>query len=87
MPTEAQINAGRWLVSDIKNRYEIKEILGHKDLTATACPGKNFDIGKLLYQIKWTVCIGTYDTKAEAIAVAGALKKLFDDIVVDYREV
>lgn len=86
-PTEAQINAGRWLVSDIKSRYEIKEILGHKDLTATVCPGRNFDIGKLLYQTKWTVCIGTYDTKAEAIAVAGALKKLFDDIEVDYKEV
>ena len=37
--------------------------------------------------MKYTVCIGEYDTKAEAIAVAGVLKKLFDDIVIDYKEV
>lgn len=89
-PTEEQVKSGQWLIADIKSRRTIKEILGHKDITATACPGKNFPMDKMLEEYsptKYTVNIGTYDTKAEAVAVAGVLKKWFSDIQVDYKEV
>lgn len=86
-PTPEQYHSLRWLIDDIKSRYNIKEVLGHKDVTATACPGKNFDMDMLLSQTKYTVCLGEYDTKAEAVAVAGVLKKWFSDIQVDYKEV
>ena len=33
-------------------RHPIKEIGGHRDYYATACPGKNFDMGKLKEYIK-----------------------------------
>ena len=40
--TDAQVESGRWLIEDIENRYDIVEILGHRDIAKTACPGKNF---------------------------------------------
>lgn len=40
--TDAQVQSGRELIADIKSRYSIKQVLGHKDIAATACPGKNF---------------------------------------------
>lgn len=40
--SDAQINAGRELVSYLKSIYPKAEVKRHKDLYATACPGKNF---------------------------------------------
>lgn len=39
---EAQLLAGKELLEGILSRWDIAEILGHRDLTATACPGKYF---------------------------------------------
>lgn len=39
---EAQKNAGIALVADILDRYGNLEIIRHKDVNATACPGRNF---------------------------------------------
>ena len=40
--TDAQVKSGRELIEDIEKRYMIYQILGHKDVAKTACPGKNF---------------------------------------------
>lgn len=40
-PTEQQLNALRDLLKDLKAKYPNAKIVGHKDLNATACPGKN----------------------------------------------
>jgi hypothetical protein len=40
--SDAQKEAGKWLVAYIKEKYAIKKVVGHRDLMATACPGKNF---------------------------------------------
>lgn len=40
--SEAQLNAGIALIEDIKTRYPDIEVLGHRDLNSTACPGANF---------------------------------------------
>ena len=46
--SEAQKEAGKWLVSYILNKYPtIKNIKGHRDLMATACPGKNFPFDEI----------------------------------------
>ncbi len=46
--SEAQKEAGKWLVSYILNKYPtIKTIKGHRDLMATACPGKNFPFAEI----------------------------------------
>ncbi len=37
-----QLAAGAALVEDIRGRYPDINVLGHRDLGATACPGKNF---------------------------------------------
>jgi len=41
---EAQVVAGVELIKDILSRYGELEIVGHRDLQATACPGKGFPI-------------------------------------------
>jgi len=41
-PTEEQINSLVWLIHDIWNRYPGIQVIGHKDVMPTACPGKNF---------------------------------------------
>lgn len=40
--SDVQTEAGAELVADILSRYGELEILGHRDVNATACPGKNF---------------------------------------------
>jgi len=39
---DIQREAGEMLVRDIASRLAIREVLLHRDLAATACPGKNF---------------------------------------------
>ena len=45
MPTDGQIEAAAALLADLCRRYRIKPnektIVGHRDLSATACPGRN----------------------------------------------
>ena len=48
MPTEKQYKAGRELLTYLKGIYPNIKVVGHKDLYATACPGKNFDINAVL---------------------------------------
>lgn len=39
---QAQIDAGRELVSYLKGKYGISKVLRHKDVCSTDCPGANF---------------------------------------------
>jgi len=42
-PTTAQIDSLLWLLKDyLFPKYGVKPVIGHKDVMATACPGKNF---------------------------------------------
>ena len=45
--SEVQKNAIIELIADIKTRYNIKEIGGHKDYIATTCPGVNFPLEEI----------------------------------------
>lgn len=49
---EAQKNAGSELVEYLKKKYSISTVVRHKDLAATACPGKNFPFEEMLQGIK-----------------------------------
>ena len=40
--SQAQINAGRELVTYLKNKYGISKVQKHKDVCSTNCPGSNF---------------------------------------------
>lgn len=40
--SEAQLQAGLWLIRDILKRYPEAIIGGHREYDGTACPGKNF---------------------------------------------
>ncbi|GAF66933.1 N-acetylmuramoyl-L-alanine amidase [Bacillus sp. TS-2] len=57
--TEAQVIAGAalnaWLMTQCPNVKSVSVIVGHKDLTLTACPGKNFrmqDLKNTINQLK-----------------------------------
>jgi len=45
---EAQLAAGRELIADIIGRWGALEVLKHKDVSPTACPGRNFPFDGLL---------------------------------------
>lgn len=40
--TTEQIEAGKELVSYLKEKYSISKVLGHRDVNNTSCPGRNF---------------------------------------------
>ena len=44
----AQKKAGAELVAYLKNYYKITKVLKHKDVNATACPGKNFPFNEIV---------------------------------------
>lgn len=48
MPT-AQLESGKEIVKYIQNMYPNIQIRRHKDLMATACPGKNFPFSEIVY--------------------------------------
>lgn len=42
-PTEAQLDSLVWLITQyLEPKYGKLQVMGHKDVMATACPGKNF---------------------------------------------
>ena len=43
---EVQIKAGQELIADIKRRYGITTVVGHRDLYSTDCPGKKFPMNR-----------------------------------------
>lgn len=50
--SELQIQAGKELVSSLKNKYGINQVKKHKDVTATDCPGINFPFDRIVSDIK-----------------------------------
>ena len=47
-PTTAQIDSLLWLLKDyLFPKYGVKPVIGHKDVMATACPGRNFPWAEL----------------------------------------
>lgn len=47
---EVQKNAGKELISYLCNKYGIDVVIRHKDVAATACPGKNFPYEEMLHK-------------------------------------
>lgn len=41
-PTAAQVQQLGILISNLKQRFQIEEVIGHRDVKQTLCPGKNF---------------------------------------------
>lgn len=53
--TDAQIKAGSELLKYLFELYPQAKVVGHRDMMATVCPGKNFDINKILNYKEKTV--------------------------------
>ncbi|MBM7835698.1 peptidoglycan recognition protein family protein [Clostridium sardiniense] len=49
---DAQFNSGVELIRYLKSKYGINEVNGHKHYYNTACPGRNFPLGRMLNAIK-----------------------------------
>ena len=50
--TEVQKQAIIDLIKDIKSRYNIKWIKGHREILATSCPGTNFPLGEIVNAVE-----------------------------------
>lgn len=78
-PTPAQINSLAWLLKEhIFKKYGELPVVGHRDVMATACPGKNFPWDELRRRLKVT------ETKVKY--AGGELKAVIIDGVT-YAEV
>ncbi len=55
--TDAQVKAGAQLIAHLlkSEGLQIADVIGHKDLAATSCPGKNFRMSDLKDEIKKVV--------------------------------
>lgn len=68
---EAQKKAGKELIAYLKAKYKIDKVLRHRDVNATACPGKNFpfeEIASALAEnniVQYRAHLQTYDWQAE----------------------
>ena len=83
--TDAQVEAGRELIEDIKRRYTIKQVLCHRDIAKTACPGKNFRLNELLEDKPVAPTLKDVTVKVGTAKVSG---KLIDGVTyVPLREV
>lgn len=51
-PTEKQMESVVYLIKDIIKRYGDLEIIGHRDVMTTACPGKLFPIEEVRKRVK-----------------------------------
>ena len=52
-PTEAQLDSLVWLIAQyLEPRYGNLDVIGHKDVMATACPGKNFPWAELRQRLE-----------------------------------
>jgi hypothetical protein len=91
--TDAQVKAGGWLIAQLVREYGItlNDVVGHRDLAKTACPGKNFRMADVknaaLEHINpnvkkeaksdklYRVQVGAFSDKANAGKLAAELKK------------
>jgi hypothetical protein len=48
-----QLEAGQWLIGDILTRYPDLRLVGHRDLNATACPGRGFPMKEMTEQMSY----------------------------------
>lgn len=44
---EIQKNVGKEIVAQLKNKYNISTVQGHRDVNATSCPGINFPFNEI----------------------------------------
>lgn len=63
-PSEAQLASVKRLVSVLKHEYQLSDsqVIGHRDVKATACPGKNFPIGEISRSSVFSVLAGRSGT-------------------------
>jgi N-acetyl-anhydromuramyl-L-alanine amidase AmpD len=82
--SSAQYGAGEKLIKDVLTRYPITAIKGHRDFAATACPGKNFPLGKFAASVRPTATV-TLDVlrKGDKNKQVITLQKLLPDVQVD----
>jgi N-acetyl-anhydromuramyl-L-alanine amidase AmpD len=61
-PSDAQLASIKRLVSVLKHEYQLtdSQVIGHRDVKATACPGKNFPIGEISRSSVFPVLAGRY---------------------------
>ena len=83
---EAQLSAGRELLADIIARRGELEILPHRALSATACPGKNFPLTEMLRREETAVVYAKlgdvpeyYRATIEKLIALGALRGVGGD--------
>lgn len=54
-PTQAQLEAGAWLVNELEKTYSrAKNVVGHRDVGSTVCPGRRFPMDEFRRMVNGT---------------------------------
>src|SRR5690554_5143618 len=100
--SDAQLKAGVALCAKLLKGHSLttKDIKRHKDLTATACPGKNFRIVELIQfltvrqdtgpvdNVIYTVQVGAFKNKKYAERLMQKLESLgYKDVFIDNKHI
>jgi len=74
--TTAQLNAAGWLNAKLINKYNLslEDIIGHKDVSSTACPGRNFNMNEL--KKKASEALAQFNTNSNKSKETGAIYRV-----------
>lgn len=73
--TDAQLAAGRELLAYLRGLYPKARVVRHKDLDATACPGKNFPFEAMTESPVYRVQVGAFRERERAERYAELLRE------------
>ena len=82
--TEEQIKSGRELINYLKSKYNINKVLKHKDVCATACPGKNFPFDKVTEQINEQIDVSNKASNNVSNKTSNTIP--FEDFTLTYQK-
>lgn len=71
--SDAQKQSGKELVAYLKDKYKISVVQRHRDVNATACPGKNFPFSEIAGSTDYTSATETIEQTTQAKSYASEI--------------
>lgn len=84
---DVQKQAGKWLVSYLKEKYNANIVQAHRDVNNTSCPGTNFPFDEIANAVKVSETITTTSKKVDVLyQVYDNMRKAYLNEIKNYNE-